>query len=66
MFPLIFVCGYTTFMRIWCRDQDWGLEYGPFMVLRFLKELQRALLCFWRMKDASVLHASRDSQLHKE
>ena len=31
-------------------------EYGPFMVLRFFKELQRALLCFWRMRDASVLY----------
>ena len=26
-------------------DQDLGPEYGPFMVLRFFKELQRALLC---------------------
>ena len=43
-------------MCIWCCDQDLGPEYGPFMVLRLFKELQRALLCFWWMKDASVLY----------
>ena len=32
-------------MYCW-NDQDLGPEYGPFMVLRFFKELQRALLCF--------------------
>ena len=37
-------------------DHDLEPEYGPSMVLRFFKELHRALLCFWRMRDASVLY----------
>ena len=39
-------------IHIWCRDQDLGPEYGPFMVLRFFK----GPIVFGRMKDASVLY----------
>ena len=32
--------------EIYCwNDQEMGPEYGPFRVLSFFKELQKALLC---------------------
>ena len=65
---IIYGCHNTTY-SIWCRDQDLGPGFGPFMVLRFFKKLLRALLFLGGLKMhlyCTLMHACQDSQLRKE